>query len=496
MIVLIRADISPQIGAGHVMRCLSLAQRCCAEGVRVLFALAETSVAFEERVRTEGHQVIRLSVARGGDDDALETTRLAEAHDVSWIVADGYSFGSGWQEQVKRIGRRLLVFADGATPEARHYDFLLNPDGLAATFPRNGTSVFGGPRYVLLRQEFCRWRDWSRTSRKGIEKLLISFGATDQHDLTTQVLSKLEGVEGIRITVVVGSENPRASRIAQYAEQRSQTIQLIIDSENMAALMAENDLAITAAGSTCWELAFMGLPALAFVAAANQTGVARLLTESGSAIVFDEIGAGVQAVRSLIERLADLQARERMSKAGRVLVDGFGAERVLTHMRGALLDIRRAALADCELLWHWANEPEVRRASFNNEEIPWSEHLLWFQERISSKMHMLQVVHTRDEGAIGIVRFDCTGGIWVVSITIAASHRGRGYGAAALSRATRFFFRAVEAEEVFGYIKSDNEASINCFRKADYDHVSQTTIRGLQAQIFRACKRHDCINRF
>ena len=160
-------------------------------------------------------------------------------------------------------------------------------------------------------------------------------GGSDPHNVTTVVMWALlkSGIEHLELKVVIGPSNPQAEQLDSLAERFS-SCELLMSVNDMPSLMAWADVAITAGGSTCWELAFMGLPSLIVVMADNQRPVAEELDRHGAAV---DLGwyadvSESRLVNALAWLLNDTQVRERMSHNGRELVDGMGALRVFNEM--------------------------------------------------------------------------------------------------------------------------------------------------------------------
>jgi spore coat polysaccharide biosynthesis predicted glycosyltransferase SpsG len=140
---------------------------------------------------------------------------------------------------------------------------------------------------------------------------------------------------GLECVVVVGANNPQACEIRSTVRSAGCGIHLVHNPPDMASLMAWADLAVSAGGSTCWELAFMGLPALTLVLAENQRGVVAGLSQAGAVGTlgwYAEISDEQIAIR-LVSLLEDRTLRRQMSDLGRELVDGLGTERLVESLR-------------------------------------------------------------------------------------------------------------------------------------------------------------------
>ncbi len=139
--------------------------------------------------------------------------------------------------------------------------------------------------------------------------------------------------------VVIGYGNPHVETLTAEIRNAKPNIRLVSQAENMPEMMAWADVAISAGGSTNWELALMGVPNLIIVLADNQCGIAEGLAQAGAAInwgwfnrISDEQIA--EALESLV--LAEAK-RLRMGQVGQQLVDGRGALRVRGHLMGEVI---------------------------------------------------------------------------------------------------------------------------------------------------------------
>jgi UDP-2,4-diacetamido-2,4,6-trideoxy-beta-L-altropyranose hydrolase len=193
-VLLIRADASPAIGTGHVMRCLALAQAWQDAGGAATFAVAEIPDALGPRLSGEGISVERFHLTPGGPQDAAATVALAIRHKADWVVIDGDRFGSDFLVTIRAAGLRVLLIDDFADRDTFAADLIVNPnlDADGMSYRRRGASaplLLGSP-YVLLRREFRQ-----RTSRKEIRpngnRILVTLGGSDPENLTPVPISTL-----------------------------------------------------------------------------------------------------------------------------------------------------------------------------------------------------------------------------------------------------------------------------------------------------------------
>jgi len=483
--LLIRADASIAMGAGHVMRCLALAQAWQDTGGRAFFLMAEGSAAIEERLRAESCEVVCISAQPGTEDDCRETIRSAQEHNAAWVVVDGYQFGSDYQRNLKVAGFKML-FADDYGHAQRYFaDVVLNQNvGADEALYGNRepyTRLLLGPRYCMMRREFGSWGEWKRDIPKVGRRVLVTMGGSDPENLTGRVIQALSAIrqKDLAATVVVGPVNPHFE-VLQSASRKG--ITLCANVSNMAELMAEADVAISAAGSTCWELCLLGLPAMLMDIAENQTAVARELERLGCAVhLGDRDSISATTIANHLERLLDSQdLRRSLSQRSRQLVDGGGARRVASILRGnGRLRLRLARQDDAQMLWEWANDPEVRAAAFSEEFIPWENHLTWFSEKMRSDRCLLLIAEDCHGAPVGQIRFD-TGpdGDCEVDVSLRKASRGLGLASELIKLGVKSI---VKRSRVHALVKPTNAASVKAFENAGFKRTGVEQVRGHEA---------------
>jgi RimJ/RimL family protein N-acetyltransferase len=249
----------------------------------------------------------------------------------------------------------------------------------------------------------------------------------------------------------------------------------------MPELMAWADIAIAGGGATTWELAFMGLPSLILVLADNQRPIAEWLDRQHVAIRLNRREELSQEIAQALQQSLVPDMRVRMSQRGRKIIDGQGCQRVLERLRGLELTLRRAAWADCKLLWEWANDTETREASFSSEAIPWEEHIEWFKQRIDDPRCIIYIASNSQDVPVGQVRYETEDTQAVISISLDRRFRNQGYGSLLIKKSSEDVFSATNVQTIHAYVKSNNEASARAFVKAGFQPMETKTIKGYQA---------------
>ena len=336
---MIRADASTAIGTGHVMRCLALAQAWQDAGGQVAFAMVETTPAIDERLHAENISLNRIDGPPGSERDCTQFIALARNYHPSFIVVDGYRFGASYLQTLKNEKHKVLLMDDNGLCGTYSADIVLNQnmharENLYQSREKN-TRLMLGTKYALLRREFIGPRNHREIARIG-RKLLVSMGGSDPENVTLRVMEAIEKVEvaGLEVAILVGGSNPHLASVSEAAARSRHSCRILHDVSNMPGVILSADLAISAAGTACWEYCALGLPAVLLAVAENQIPNAEALERAGAVqLVSGGSCFAIGEMAELITRLANsAHEREALSQAARALVDGKGAGRAVSTM--------------------------------------------------------------------------------------------------------------------------------------------------------------------
>lgn len=325
----------PDIGAGHAMRCLTLAQALEAHGWRTRFAVTSTAIA---TVPTLGlHDPLTVAAPGGAEEIAAAVGRC------DLLVVDDYGLDSEFESECRSFAARIFVIDDLAD-RGHDCDVLLDQN-LSTSESDYGSRVPShcrlliGTRYALLRPEFARLRPAALVRRRQAHlprRLLVSFGATDPGNLTeTAILAVREADLGLIVDAVLGPGAPHLERIVGLAGNRGD-VHLKVGVSDMADPMAAADMSLGAGGTTAWERCCMGLPGLVATMADNQRANVDALAAAGAVdllgwhanISVADIAAGLAALCGDVGRIA------AMAEAAAGICDGQGADRVVAALAG------------------------------------------------------------------------------------------------------------------------------------------------------------------
>ena len=371
MKVVFRTDASIQMGTGHVMRCLALAEALQARGAKCHFICREHVGNLIELLKARGFTTHRLcqeealidiAVDSGAEhklthaqwlgvswrEDSEGSAPIMAQLSPNWLVIDHYALDQRWERSVldSLTGSRprLLVIDDLA--DRPHMANVLLDQNAGRTAEEykglvpNDCDLRIGPTHALLRTEFHEFREQALARREALsrpERLLITLGGIDKDNVTCAVLAalaKAPAARGLRVTVVMGDNAPHLEAVRGKAAAMPIPTEVVIGVSNMAERMMRADLCVGAAGSTAWERCTMGLPTLQVVLADNQIGAARAMAAQGVSLTlpFPNAPAFAATLAAGLEQLSHSSSYRAIARAAAALTEGSGAAQLAQMM--------------------------------------------------------------------------------------------------------------------------------------------------------------------
>lgn len=356
--VAFRVDASSAMGSGHLSRCLTLADALWAAGAKIGFITRAPADHTRKWLSSKGYSILPLApptrapapiteeysrwlgVTR--EEDAADTVSALDAFKADLLIVDHYGLDADWERQTQGKVSKVMAIDDIANrPHA--CDFLLdqnlhpNHDSRYRNLVPEHCRNFFGPGFALLRPDFASARSSMPQRTGALGRILVCFGGADP---TNETGKALEGIflgcyGNLQVTVVAGAFNPNYEDIRRVWSGRPGIV-IHAHTEHMARLMAENDLAIGAGGTTTWERCCLGLPSLTATLAENQAGTTLAVAAHGAQVALgkaEELDSGDYA-----EAIARLESADllRMSRSGMDLVDGMGCSRVAAGIMEAM----------------------------------------------------------------------------------------------------------------------------------------------------------------
>lgn len=316
------------------MRMSALASALRDAGACVSFACKSCPKLLLARFERSGCEIVEISELASREQ---EIATIAEA---DFIVLDGYHFDSAYQDNLKaQTSAKLLIVDDTAHLPTYNCDLLLNQNAYfpqAAYTDKTSAKLLLGLDYVLLRGEFRaqKPRTTHNESKAGL-RLLITMGGSDAENVTGLAVQAATANK-YEFTVILGTASPNKDLVEAQLQGLTQA-KLIVSPENMAPLLAEHDLIISAGGTTVWEAAYLGIPNIVIITADNQSGVERFAAKGACINLGWHKTVTVERLSQEISSLMqDSARREALTTMATSLVDGQGAGRAAR----ALLELK------------------------------------------------------------------------------------------------------------------------------------------------------------
>ncbi|MCB1764847.1 MAG: UDP-2,4-diacetamido-2,4,6-trideoxy-beta-L-altropyranose hydrolase [Candidatus Competibacteraceae bacterium] len=493
--VVIRADASIQIGSGHVMRCLTLADALRERGADVQFICRDLPGHLGGVLADKGYPVYWLP-ASGEDETVIlahtahstwlgvpwtvdvDQTQacLAGLSEIDWLIVDHYALDRAWELRMRPLVKRIMVIDDLAD-RPHDCDLLLDQNlheemecRYTELVPANCRQLLG-PRYALLRPEFREVRKQLHQRDGVVRRILVFFGGSDPSNETAKALRAIRRLDqpDIAVDVVIGAANPHWREIEALCAKLPNT-SFHRQVTNMAELMARADLAIGAGGVSTWERAVLAMPSLVIAVAENQIRVAEDWAATGGCWY---LGHAEAVTTDYIHQVLQVLCTARflakaMSSRSSEYVDGRGVGRVAKIFMATQLVLRCAVPDDCRNLYIWRNDEVTRRYSGDGSPISWETHCLWFSKAIGNTASLL-VIGEHDGRPVGVLRFDLKGKQATISVYLVPGNQGSGLGTALIEAGTRYVAQHVpQISEIIAQLSVHNQASKGAFEGAGY----------------------------
>lgn len=453
-----RADASGQIGLGHFVRSLALADML-KDDFDCIFYTAEPS-DYQIRELRKVCPFISLSEKTKFEDflSCLDGSEI--------VVLDNYFYTTEYQKQIKEKGCKLVCIDD---MHDKHYvaDIVINhaygchkEDYSVEPY----TQLSLGLNYALLRKPFL---DINAKPNHSQKRVLICYGGLDVHNLTCKtILSLGDVIENYQVEVIVGAAFSAKEELAKHASKNTNIhIHTALNAEEMSALMRESQVAFLSASSVLWEAIFSGCKIIYGYYVDNQLDICHN--------VGNNLSLGLSYVGNLREVTSDNLKTAFLKTVDSEKKVAFKKPDVRSHYLALFnsdVTIREATIDDAKLIFDWANDPLVRQMAFHTEPIPWENHIKWFKSKLESPKSDLMVCYHGTE-PIGQVRFDILDeGEAEIDISIAKESRGKGFGKAMLKASIEYEHCMNGVKTFVSEVKEENASSNRMFSACGFIH--------------------------
>jgi UDP-2,4-diacetamido-2,4,6-trideoxy-beta-L-altropyranose hydrolase len=491
MKIAFRVDASMQIGTGHVMRCLTLADALVGDDTTIHFICRYLPSSLEKMLRDKGFDVSILPASEKSNGefplahsdwlgvpqevDSRATLALIQNQGYDWLIVDHYALDIRWEKTLRSAVKKVMVIDDLADRE-HDCDVLLDQNLYADQEIRYKHKVPShcrtliGPRYALLRKEFAEYRKRIKPRESKVTHILVFFGGVDAHDFTTKTILALSQITEHKflVDVVIGDQHPNKDGIELLCQRLGYFCH--VQTNKMAELMANADLSIGAGGGAVWERACLMLPTLSIPIAQHQVKQLVDVALTGVTYTFDAENYTSEKIRMHAELLMDNSSLRRLlSIRSSETVDGNGAYRVAKALRSEIeINLRQADKLDEKSLFEWRNHSKIRAVSFNKNEITWEQHHDWFSASLLNSNRLLLIGECKNK-SVGVVRFDLQNDSAEISIYLVQENENNGLGLPLIRSAEKWICKHRSGiKKLNANVLESNKLSQGFFIKAGY----------------------------
>lgn len=445
--VYIRADGDPQIGLGHLVRCMALGHMLKAN-FTINFVCKHIPLNVIKEIKEAGFLVTHIQ-------DESDFLPILKFNDI--VILDHYDLDSNYQKNIKEKECKLVCIDDLHDREF-YADLIINhtPGVEPSDYQAQTYTQFAlGLDYVLLRPEFLESVRQERTVKQ-INTVLICFGGSDFKNITNKVLNIVVKEKRFKkIYVIIGVAFNYLKELKEIIK-RDERIQLesSLSANEMLNFMKNSDLAIIPASGILLEVLSARCKVISGFYAVNQKDMYTSYKEMDLFIDAKEFEG--KDITQAIDLAFDKEIKSFS------FFNGLSGKNILSKFIDLDLELRQVLKNDCKLIFEWANDPLVRRNALNSQEIKWEDHLKWFHSRINddkTKMYIL----VRETENIGQLRFEKENDYWKIDYSIDKRYRGMGMGKRIIELALREINGSVKA-----WVKQDNIASCKVFEKLGF----------------------------
>lgn len=478
--VAFRVDGNAKLGIGHIMRCLTLAEKIYNVGFKILFICASLEYSLQRKIKDKGFRL--FIIGSDTDTEVQQCIDVISNYLIKFLVVDHYQLDQHWERQIKNFVDEMVVIDDLAD---RPHDCHFLIDSAYGKTKKEYENLVNEKcqlllscDYTILRPDFIASRALAFTKRRETQKInniLINFGGTDILDLSNVSIEYLKrnGFMG-DINILISSSYSKLDDL-KYACSKFNDVTLHIDSTQVADLMLKADLAIGSLGTSTWERCCLGLPCISVVVAENQSYIANQLAKIG-AIELTAIPTMEKTIASFIHA-SEMTHWNKLSEKSFTLCDGHGAERIISKLCLNEYDSNSIVLepispSDEEILFTWQTEDGNRKFSRISRVPNRKEHSDWFHASLENPKRRMWVAIYQGTKC-GYVRLDDLENSEEVSVLISTHHQGLGIAYKSINILKKLsLYNDIKAE-----VAENNVPSIRLFTSLGFTKLSPIQYR-------------------
>ena len=502
--LLVRVDAGIQMGTGRVRGIHALAREFRQRGGQATIVCSEIPNALRRRIEHDCISVQQTGSPAGTVADNFATQEIIALERPDWLAIDGAAFDVHYVNQIadniKRIsildgiprGRANLVVDTGTKSSS-------GPDHLGNSIQR-----LSGPAFSLV----DRLRTLQPLNRKTVaeaKRILVWIHGPDIDNWTLRTLQSLSDLATKRMTVecMVDQNYKHFAELENFKRYSNATLRIHKNIDRIEPLAERADLAITSGHTGCYSLAYFGIPTILISTPESNQKIISILHQNRAGLslahqIESDESPPPTVFETIKKLLTDQFKRHSLSRHAMDLVDGQGVKRIVNSMANCSVTLRQANDRDCEMIWHWRNDPEVRSVALNQEPLAWTTLTGWFYQAQDDPNQPVWIIENAIDEPIGEVSFeiDDRNDQASINMLLDQTNRSRGTGALLIKLALEQLFATTNVTRVVAQMRSGNIASEKSFRAAGFEPIAPTIVNGVMASQFLFTRNENQTSQF
>ena len=306
----IRVDANEYIASGHVMRCLSIADALLELGEDVVFFTSDDSAA--DLIKKRGFNAVFIPSKWDYKDGEIEDLiRELDIYKPRILLVDSYQVTENYLRRLHEVVR--VAYIDDLNAFDYPVDIVINYSIYAEDidYPKNKIYLLG-TEYAPLRKQFDlpgEVIDKAIERRHESKQILVTTGASDPYHAAEKIISEIlndNRLQDYKVVVLKGKYwGEFEGRTSIKADQLCR-VEFLENVENMAELMLKSTMAVSAGGSTLYELCACCVPTVTFSYADNQLSNVRGFFDNDIMYYVGDIRMSVDCYSSIVNELVEL----------------------------------------------------------------------------------------------------------------------------------------------------------------------------------------------
>ena len=457
-----RVDSSNLIGAGHVRRCLKLAEDLRYKCNKIIFITKDLKNNFNDLIKKKKFKLVLIKRSRAKKNifqDLNATKKICKKHAIDILVKDHYHLNSDWEKRIKRNINRLVVI-DDFTKKRHHCDIIFNNLNNKNI---NKTKHYFGLEFVIIP---------SRLNKKKIKKkdttIGTFFGSSDNANCTKSFLRIFSQKEfnKFQFISILGKNNNNKKMIKKIFKMK-RNLKIVENYKKISDFINQIDILISSGGITSFEALFLNKRCINVPINFYQKTNSNFQKKMKISRIFNYSSIFKKKRKQILLNLLFKKSNKNHFNDNKLYLDEKGSKRISEILIPSKFEdssfVRAKNFDDCVDLFKLYNEEESIKNSFSQKRTSFQKHLNWFKKKILFKNSYIYIFRINSL-CVGQVRFDLIKkSRALIDYTISKIFRGRGWGKLMLAKAMQDFNEKKKIKYFQAKVKKNNYKSIRVF---------------------------------